>query len=311
MLAPDGLSRKGEMQLMKLVRKITKSSAALLSILSNTTLVILKIVVGLLSGSVSILSEAMHSGMDLMASCIAFISVRMSSRPPDKTHPYGHGKIENLTASIEALLLLGVVFFIIREAVKKILVPEPLHQTELAIAVMLFSMIANIIVSKILYHVAKREDSIALEGNALHLKTDIYTSAGIALGLILIYFTDLYILDPIIAIATALLILRETIRLMRHALNPLLDSKLTEEEEQRIIAVIEQFRPLIHDYHDLKTRRSGSQRYIEFHLELDPSLSILEFEQISNQIEQGIDQAMEQQVLTTIHAECPLQNEDP
>ncbi|MDR2736427.1 MAG: cation diffusion facilitator family transporter [Gracilibacteraceae bacterium] len=291
---------------MDFTKKFTKSAAASLSVISNTTLVILKIIVGLLSGSVSILSEAMHSGMDLIASLIAFISVRISSRPPDKTHPYGHGKIENLTAAIEALLLLAVVFFIIQEAVKKIITPEPLHQTELAIAVMLFSMTANIIVSRILYRVAKREDSIALEGNALHLKTDVYTSAGIALGLILIYFTNWYILDPIIAIATALLILRETIKLLGHALNPLLDSKLTEEEEQRIVAVIEQFRPRIHNYHDLKTRRSGAQRYIEFHLELDPTLSIQEFEEISNQIEHNIDQVLNQQVLTTIHAETPV-----
>ncbi|MCL1919086.1 MAG: cation diffusion facilitator family transporter [Peptococcaceae bacterium] len=286
-------------------QKFSKSAAASLSVISNTLLIILKIIVGILSGSVSIISEALHSGMDLIASIIAFFSVRVSGRPPDKTHPYGHGKIENLSAIIEALLLLAAVFFIIREAINKIISPEPLQQTELAIAVMAFSMIANILVSRLLYRVAKREDSIALEADALHLKADVYTSMGIAVGLTLIYFTHWYILDPVIAIGTALFILYEALKLLSRALKPLLDSRLTEEEEQLIISVIEQHRPRIHNYHDLKTRQSGAQRYVEFHLELNPALSILEFEEIANQIEDDIAQAMSCRVTTTIHAETP------
>jgi len=297
--------------LKTLSKKLSKSAVAFLSIISNTFLIIFKISVGLLSGSVSILSEALHSGMDLMASTIAFFSVRVSGRPPDKTHPYGHGKVENLSAVIEAFLLLGAVVFILWEAIKKILTPEPIHQIELAIAVMLFSSVMNMIVSQLLSHVAKREDSIALEADALHLKADVYTSLGIALGLLIIYFTPWYILDPLIAMATALFILREALKLLNQALRPLLDSKLTEEEEQVIVAAIEQHRPHIHNYHDLKTRQSGSQRYVEFHLELDPALSIFEFEQISNQIERDIAFAMNCHITTTIHAETPQETEQP
>ena len=284
---------------------VSKSAAAFLSIISNIFLIILKLTVGIISGSISILSEALHSGMDLIASVIAFIAVRISARPPDELHPYGHGKVENLSAAIEALLLLAAAFFIVWEAARKIIAPEPLQQTGWAVAVMLFSMTANIFVSRLLYRVAKREDSIALEADALHLKTDIYTSAGIALGLAIIHFTHWHILDPIIAIGTALFILRETLHLLGRSMNPLLDSKLTEEEERLIISVIERYRPRIHNYHDLKTRRSGSQRYVEFHLELDPSLSVLEFEQISNQIEEDISQVMNYRVTITIHAETP------
>ena len=285
--------------------KLSKNAAALVSIISNICLIILKLIVGIISGSISIMSEALHSGMDLVASVIAFIAVRISAHPPDKLHPYGHGKAENISAVIEALLLLAAVFFIIWESIKKIIAPEPLQQTEWAIAVMLFSMVTNIFVSRLLYRVARREDSIALEADALHLKTDVYTSGGIALGLVIIRFTHWYILDPLIAIGTALLILRETLRLFARSMNPLLDSKLSEEEEDLIISVIERYRPRIHNYHDLKTRRSGSQRYIEFHLEVDPALSVFEFEQISNQIEEEIAQVMNHRVTITIHAETP------
>ena len=153
----------------------TKVKVARLSLLSNTILIIMKLIVGLVTGSVSIISEAIHSTMDLLAAIIAFFSVRISDRPADDTHPYGHGKIENVSGVIEALLIFVASVWIIVEAVKKIITPGEIESVGIGFIVMFISAGINFIVSKKLYKVAKQEDSIALEADALHLKADVYT----------------------------------------------------------------------------------------------------------------------------------------
>jgi len=257
-----------------------KSSVALLSIGSNTMLIILKVVAGILSGSVSIISEAIHSSMDLMASCVAFFSVRTSSKPADREHPYGHGKIENISGIVEGVLIFIAAGLIIFEAVKKISEPVEIEAAGIAIAVMLTAAVVNFFVSKILYKVGKEEDSMALEADALHLKTDIYTSLGVAAGIILIKLTGILVLDSIVAILVALLIIKEAWVLCRNALEFLMDSRLSDQEEQEIKTVIEKVRndcanQLI-DYHKLKTRKSGNIRHIDFHITVDPSLTVME-----------------------------------
>ena len=156
-----------------------KVKIARLSIISNTLLIIMKLAAGILSGSVSIISEAIHSSMDLVAAIIAFFSVKVSDNPPDSRHPYGHGKIENISGVIEAILIFIAAIWIIVEAVKKLL-GEKIELDSIAIgsAVMIVSAIVNIIVSRRLYKVARETNSVALEADALHLKTDVYTSAG-------------------------------------------------------------------------------------------------------------------------------------
>lgn len=182
---------------------------ASLSIFSNTTLIIFKIAAGILSGSVSILSEAIHSGMDLIASLVAFFSVRQSSKPADKKHPYGHGKIENISGITEGLLIFIAAALIIKEALKKIFEPVEIEQAAVAIIVMFISAVINYAVSKKLYKVSQEEDSMALEADALHLKTDVYTSIGVGTGILLIKLTGLLILDSIVAVLVALLIIKE------------------------------------------------------------------------------------------------------
>lgn len=285
-----------------------KSKTALLSIISNSVLIILKISAGILSGSVSILSEAIHSGMDLIASLIAFFSVGIASKPPDKEHPYGHGKMENISGTAEGILIFLAAALIINEAVKKFSHPHPLSETTIAIAVMFFSAVVNIIVSSTLYKVAKRENSIALEADALHLKTDIFTSVGVGIGIILIKITGVVMIDPIIAIIVALLIIKEAFNLCRKAFDPLLDSKLPEHEEIIIINVLEKYKDEISGYHNLKTRQSGSQRYAEFHLEVDPSLSIMEYQAISIKIQEDLYNLLNN-ICVTIHAEPPDQKQ--
>ncbi len=185
-----------------------KINTARLSVISNSVLIVLKLLAGSLSGSVSIISEAIHSFLDLLASIIAYFAVKLSRKRPDKNHPYGHGKVENVSGIIEALLILIAAIWIIYEAIDKINVENKVEYYWLGIIIMLISAVVNFFVSRRLYKVAKETDSIALEADALHLKTDVYTSLGVAIALIFIWFTGFQLLDPIIAIIIALIILK-------------------------------------------------------------------------------------------------------
>lgn len=252
-----------------------KQKAALFSVISSTVLIVLKTVAGVLSGSLSIISEAIHSGMDLIAAVIAYVSVTFSNKPPDETHPYGHGKIENISGVIEALLILLAAGLIIKEAVEKLLNPQPVEATMLGIGVMLVSVVANAVVSRILYKTAREEDSIALEADALHLKTDVYTSAGVAAGLIFLKVTNIHAADPLMAIGVALLIGKEAWQLCCVAFRPLLDVRLDEDEEQPIKEILQSYGTKNGmRIANLRTRKSGAQRFIDFHLYLSPEMSL-------------------------------------
>jgi len=277
---------------VKLQIRMEKTRVAALSIISNTLLIILKILAGILSGSVSILSEAIHSGIDLIAAVIAFISVRMSSKPADENHPYGHGKIENISGVVEGLLIFAAAILIIKEAVGKILHPTKIEDTLVGFGVMAFSAVVNIFVSRILYKVAKEQDSIALEADALHLKTDVYTSAGVGAGLLFIKLTGLTFLDPVVAILVACLIVKEAWELCRHAFSPLLDAKLSDEEENRIKQVMQKYEGRIVDYHQLRTRRCGSEKYIDFHITVQGELTVVESHDISEMIEKDLESVL-------------------
>jgi cation diffusion facilitator family transporter len=255
-------------------------------------LIIMKIVAGILSGSVSIISEAIHSSMDLLASFIAFYSVNVSSKPADKEHPYGHGKVENISGVIEGVLIFFAAFLIIKEAIQKLIYPSEITEFNVAIAVMGISALANVIVSRILYKVAKEEDSVALEADPLHLKTDVYTSAGVALGLLLIKVTGIGFLDPIVAMLVACLIIKEAWELCCHAFGPLIDSSISEEEEEKIQSVIRAYKDKVIDYNKLRARRSGQYKLIDFTIIVSGSLSLKEAHEISEEIEKQIEESI-------------------
>jgi cation diffusion facilitator family transporter len=251
-----------------------KTRIALLSVASNSSLVVMKIIAGILSNSISIISEAMHSGMDLVASLIAFIAVKTSSKPADKEHPYGHGKLENISGLAEGLLIFVAAGMIISEAAKKIMHPVELEQAFVAIVVMVLSGIVNFFVSNKLHKVAIEEESQALEADSLHLKTDVYTSLGVGIGVLLVKITGIIILDPIVAILVALLIIKEAWHLSKGAFDFLIDVKLSDDEEAEVIKVIEKNKASFIDYHKLKTRKSGSMKHIDFHITLPEQLPV-------------------------------------
>lgn len=267
-----------------------KAKFALISIISNTTLITLKIVAGILSGSVSIISEAIHSGMDLAASIVAFFSVRESAKPADKEHPFGHGKIENISGIIEGLLIFIAAALIMIKAYEKMFETGEIEQAYVAIAVMLISALVNFFVSRKLYKVAKEEDSMALEADALHLKTDVYTSLGVAVGIILIKLTGLFILDSIVAMLVALLIIKEAWVLCKNALDYLLDTKLSDKEEVEIEEIIRNHGIYFMSYHKLKTRKSGKVKHIDFHIVVDPNLTVKETHDIIGRIKKDMNE---------------------
>ncbi|MCX6288015.1 MAG: cation diffusion facilitator family transporter [Bacteroidetes bacterium] len=279
-----------------------KTKAASLSVLSNTLLILLKLVAGILSGSVSIISEAIHSFMDLLAAIIAYISVRISDRPADERHPYGHWKIENISGVIEALLIFVAAIWIIYEAVRKILKPTEIETIGLGFAVMLISAAVNTFVSWYLYKVAKSTGSVALEADALHLKADVYTSLGVASGLGLIWLTGYHLLDPIVALLVSILILKESYTLLMKAYKPLLDESLDIDEIKIIRSIIDKYCKENIKYHGLRTRRAGNFRYVDFHLNLDENLTVRDAHELCDRIEADIKQFLVNSEVT-IHVE--------
>ena len=279
-----------------------KVSIARLSVVSNTFLIAMKLTVGIMGNSISILSEAIHSFMDLLAAIIAYFSVRVSDTPADKNHPYGHGKFENISGVVEALLIFVAAFWIIYEAIKKLIEPEPIGSIWLGFAVMSISAVVNAIVSSRLYKVAKETESIALEADALHLKTDVLTSIGVAVGMALIWLTGYHILDPIAALLVAVLILKESWDLLRKAYGPLLDVALPSNEVEKICVVIEKHCTENIGYHDLRTRKSGNRRYIDFHMNLPPEMTVKQAHDLCDLIEADIHQAIPHSEVT-IHVE--------
>lgn len=276
-----------------------KTKVARLSVISNTLLIILKVFAGIISGSVSILSEAIHSSMDLIAAIIAYLAVSISDTPSDEKHNYGHGKVENVSGVIEGLLILVAAGWIIFEAIKKLANPMPVESLGIGSLVMLISAIVNTLVSRRLYKAAKETHSVALEADALHLKTDVLTSLGVAAGLFLIMITGVHWFDPVIAILVALMILRESFILIRKAFFPLLDVAWDKEELEHLNDV---FMRLKVSQHDVKTRKAGNYRFIDFHIELPADMAFEQVHDFCNSIENEIKKEFEN-VQITIHPE--------
>ncbi|HUX41887.1 MAG TPA: cation diffusion facilitator family transporter [Rectinemataceae bacterium] len=266
---------------------------ARLSILSNSLLIAMKLAVGIMSGAVSIISEAIHSLMDLAAAIMAFFSIRIAQAPADEDHPYGHEKVENVSGVLEAALIILAAGLIIWESVKKLISHEQVHHLELGVGVMLVSGLVNILVSRRLYRVAREESSVALEADALHLKTDVYSSLGVAAGLFVIVILErffaakwAYYLDPVVAMAIAVVILKEAWNMLVKAFGPLVDASISSEE----LALIEEtVRAAGVGMHSVRTRRAGGKKHIDFHLSLPPEMSVLDSHNLCDSIEDEIE----------------------
>lgn len=278
-----------------------KQKAALLSIFSNSFLIAFKLIAGILMGSVSVISEAIHSGIDLLASFIAYFSIKQARKPADDDHPFGHGKFENVSGAFEAILIFIAAGMIIYEAIKKIITKGELQSIEAGIGVMLVSAAVNLIISTRLFKVARRTDSVALEADAMHLFTDVFTSFGVFLGLLIIRLTHFYILDPVIALIVALLIIKASIDLTKKAICDLVDKSLPKEEIRVIEDIINKYSKVT-SYHKLRTRKSGDRREIDVHIRMENSTTLIDAHNLCNTIEDEIRKALPNSYIT-IHIE--------
>ena len=254
-----------------------KIFAAKFSIISNSFLVAGKVFVGIITFSVSIIAEAIHSGIDLIAAIIANYSVKKSAQPADEAHKFGHGKIENISALIEGALIFFAAYLILHEVYDKVLHGVHLEKLGIGIVIMLVSSISNYTISNYLFKVAKETDSAALGADAWHLRTDVYTSVGVFTALLLIHFIKVpYIeyLDPLIAAITAILIIRAGWEISREAVLNLADMKLPSEEEELIKKAIEENPEKFLEFHNLRTRKAGPYKYIDLHLVVSKELHV-------------------------------------
>ncbi len=268
-----------------------KSRAAALSIASNTLLILLKVVAGTITGSVAILTEAMHSSIDLIASIVAYVSIRKADEPADESHPYGHEKMENLAAAIEGMLILvgsGVIVF---ESVRRLVVGSHVDKLGFGIAVVGVSIVVNVGVSTLLARRARETDSPALEGDAAHLRTDAATSAAVLVGLVLVQVTGAEWLDSAVALTVAVAIVASGIRILSRSSRVLVDEALPADELEAIRETVTSFGPRgVAGFHKLRARRAGPRRHVDMHVQFRAGTTLEDAHRTAHALQDAIRQ---------------------
>ncbi|MDD3579598.1 MAG: cation diffusion facilitator family transporter [Desulfobacca sp.] len=282
--------------------------AALLSIISNLTLTSGKAGVAVMSGSTAILSEALHSSLDLLASLMAWIALKFSASPPDREHPYGHGKFENLSGFLEGLLIFAVAVGIFYQAGQRLFHPVPVRFLYTAMGMMGLSAGLNLLVATYLYKAARRFDSVALEADAAHLLTDVYTSVGVLIGLVGYYLSGHHLFDTIPALLVGLVILYTAARITWKSLSGLIDTRLPETEEHKIRELVRSFSPIL-ELTKLKSRKSGPVRHLDLVLLICGRESLTKIHTLCDDIEAQI-KAQFPGALVHIHPEPCLKGEN-
>jgi cation diffusion facilitator family transporter len=268
---------------------VVKQRAAWISIASNSLLIVLKIAAGVITGSVAIITEAVHSSIDLVASVVAFFSVRKAHEPADESHPYGHEKVENLAAAFEGVLIVLGAAIIIYEAIRKLTGEPHVEKLGIGIAVIGLSAVANMFVSRFLYKRARQTDSPALEGDAAHLHTDALTSIGVLIALALVAITGVYELDAVAALVVAVAIVFSGVRLVMRSSRVLVDEALPEEEMQGVADAIRQVgAPEVIGFHKIRARRGGSNRYVDLHVQFRRGTTLERAHAVSHDLQAAI-----------------------
>ncbi len=282
----------------------TPSGAARLLLGTVLGLFIIKVAVGYFTGSISIWAQAVDSSLDIFAVVVTFLTVGYSSKPADHEHPFGHGKAEALAAGIQALLLLGASAAIAYSAIQRIINGAAVAYAPAGVAVMLVSMLASIFLSRHLFRVARATGSTALEANAHNILSDVFSTGAVLLGMAIVsIWNDLTIVDPILALLVVLIILRSTYRVAQMAFHELVDVRLPDEEEKKIRqAITEHFGEEVVGFHRLRSRKAGSQRYIDLHLVMPKHVSIEEAHEMCDHLEKDVRNRL-MRTDVTIHVE--------
>jgi cation diffusion facilitator family transporter len=266
-----------------------KTRAAGLSIASNSGLIALKVFAGVVTGSVAIITEAAHSAIDLLASVIAYFSLRKAAEPADADHPYGHAKLENLAAAIEGMLILVGAGVIVYESITRLINGSQVESLGFGIAVIGFSALVNFAVSARLYRQAELTDSPALAGDAAHLRTDAYTSVGVLIGLTLVAITGIDALDSITALVVATAIVGAGIRLVTSSSRVLVDEALPDDELDQVREVMRSHEGSeVLGFHALRARRAGSRRYVDMHVQFRDGTTLERAHQLAHELQSEI-----------------------
>ena len=287
----------------------TKENTAKLSIFSISLLIVMKVVASIITGSIAIRADAIHSVIDLSGAVIGFIGIRVSGKPPDERHPFGHGKAENIAGVVIAGLIFVAAGTIVYEAVKRLIVGGTVELVTLGIYVTAAAIVINLVISWYALRVARSTDSVALEATARDMFADVLSSCAVLVGLILVRLTGLSILDPIVALLVAILITRTAYLTMKKSFGGLMDTKLPEFEEGVIRSCILEHSGEVVAFHELRTRKAGSQRYIDLHLVMPKNASVEQAHQMCDHLEQDIENRLHYTSIT-IHVEpCTIECE--
>ncbi len=280
----------------------TRSGAVRLTLGCVISLVVLKTVVTAVTNSISVLAQALDSFLDVLAVTITFFAVGAATKPADKEHPFGHGKIENVSAVVQGILLFTAASLIIYSSGQRIISGEEIKLTEAGIGVMAVSIIVSLWLSRHLLRVSRETDSPALEAIARNIAGDVYSAAGVLAALAVIRFTRLSILDPIIALPIAGLIIRSGYKVVTKSFGALVDVRLPKAEEDIIAAAIMEHTGQLAGFHEMRTRKAGSQRFIDLHLTFPKNVSVEESHRMCDHLEEDLKKKLAN-VSITIHVE--------
>ena len=242
-----------------------------------------------LTGSVGLLSDALESLVNLAAALLALAMLRLAAAPPDEVHHYGFSKAEYFSAGIEGALIVLAAAGILATAIPRLIAPEPLDTPVLGLALSFTASIVNLAVGAILIRVGKREHSITLEADGRHLMTDVWTSAGVIIGVTLVFLTGWLRLDPLIALAVALHIVWTGLGLMRRSWKGLLDAAISSEDANEVTKLFTEYAKRYGvAFHALRTRQAGARRFITFHMLVPDEWTVAHAHRLSEEIEERI-----------------------
>lgn len=262
--------------------------ASSIAIATVVFMIAIKLGAGLSTGSISIISQAVDSITDLLATVLALYAVRKSMEPPDALHPYGHSKVENLVSVIVGVLIIFAAVAVAREAVDRLLGGGEVMMVELGIGVMAVAVLVNLVISSHLYKVARTERSLALEADAAHLRVDVVSNLGMLIALSLMYVTGLAFIDPIIGLVMVAYIVISGLRLIHKASSDLLDENVLPEEERIIREVLGEHSRRYRYFHALRARRGGATNYLELHLAVEGDMRVDEAHALAEHLEEEI-----------------------
>ena len=299
MTAPKAALRQNTVQMIG-TPALAAQRAATVSLVSTVVVVAVKLFAAFKSGSISVLAEAIQSIVDILMSAVAVATIRYAARPPDESHPYGHGKAEVLAGAFQMLVILGSGVYILYEAYRRLLQPQPIHW-DWGAGAMTYALIVNLLVALHLRKVAKVTSSTALESEALHLRGDSLSSGGVLVGMLLVGLTGEAILDPVVAAIFTVMAMFAAFGQLRTMLHPLMDGALPAEELRELEQVLNTHKA-VRGYHNVRTRRIGAQRWIDLHVLLDDALSFVKAHDLAEHIEDELSRCLEG-ARVTIHYE--------